>query len=180
VSTSTRRDYISPALLCRIISYPRFMSSRFPRRPPRLPAIFPHLRPLFFVTFNTHQRYPLLASEPFHHAWLDFALHAPAHGAWPGRYVIMPDHVHLFVALADDTRLSVWMQSLKSVLGKTLLGHGHAKPHWQEGFFDHLLRHDESYAAKWEYVRQNPVRKGLCARPEDWPYQGEVFPLKFE
>jgi len=156
------------------------MPSRFPRRPPRLPTIFPRLRPLFFVTFNTHQRRPLLANEPVHRAWLGFAGHAPAHGAWPGRYVIMPDHVHLFVALGDDTELSAWVQSLKSVLGKTLLAHGLPKPHWQQGFFDHLLRHGESYAAKWEYVRQNPVRKGLCAQPDDWPYQGEVFPLEFE
>ena len=156
------------------------MPSRFPGRPPRLPIIFARLRPLFFVTFNTHQRHPLLTNELFHRAWLDFAGNAPIHGAWPGRYVIMPDHVHLFVALADNTGLSAWMQSLKSVLGKTLLGLGHAKPHWQEGFFDHLLRYGESYAAKWEYVRQNPVRKGLCVRPEDWPYQGEVFPLEFE
>ena len=72
------------------------------------------------------------------------------------------------------------MQSLKSVLGKTLLALGHAKPHWQEGFFDHLLRRNESYAEKWEYVRQNPVRKDLCGRVEDWPYQGEMFPLEFE
>lgn len=154
------------------------MASRFPRRPPRLPTIFPDLRPLFFVTFNTHRRLPLLANEPFHRAWLDFTRSAPAHGAWPGRYVIMPDHVHLFVALADDTDLAAWMQSLKSVLGKKLFRLGHAKPHWQEGFFDHLLRGGESYGAKWEYVRQNPVRRGLCARPEDWPYQGEVFALE--
>ena len=45
---------------------------------------------------------------------------------------------------------------------------------WQPGFFDHLLRNDESYAQKWEYVRQNPVRAGLVKSAEDWPYQGEV------
>ena len=156
------------------------MTTRFPRRPPRLPSVFPRLRPLFFVTFNTHLRRPLLADESLHRAWLEFAHRAPGHGAWLGRYVLMPDHAHLFVALADDTDLSMWMQSLKAVLGKSLVTFGHPKPHWQEGFFDHLLRSGESYAAKWEYVRQNPVRRGLCTRPEDWPYQGEVFPLEFE
>ena len=35
-------------------------------------------------------------------------------------------------------------------------------------------RNDESYAGKWGYVRENPVRKGLAARWEDWPYQGAV------
>ena len=68
---------------------------------------------------------------------------------------------------------------MKSVLGKTLLPIGFQKPHWQEGFFDHLLRSGESYAQKWEYVRMYPVRAGLSARPEEWPYQGEMVPLRF-
>ena len=45
---------------------------------------------------------------------------------------------------------------------------------WQPGFFDHLLRNDESYAQKWEYVRENPVRAGLVAEWHEWPYQGEI------
>ena len=42
------------------------------------------------------------------------------------------------------------------------------------GFFDHLLRNDESYGAKWRYVRDNPVRHGLVSSFEEWPYQGEI------
>ena len=45
---------------------------------------------------------------------------------------------------------------------------------WQPGFFDHLLRHDESYAEKWLYVRDNPVRKRLVATWDAWPYRGEI------
>jgi putative transposase len=48
---------------------------------------------------------------------------------------------------------------------------------WQRGFFDHVLRSEESYAQKWEYVRQNPVRAGLTARVEDWLFQGEIHSL---
>jgi hypothetical protein len=44
---------------------------------------------------------------------------------------------------------------------------------WQPGFFDHLLRNDESYNRKWEYVRENPVRAGLVSGADDWPYQSE-------
>lgn len=153
------------------------MPREFPRRPPRLPAIFPNMRPIFFVTFNTYQRKQLLANDAVHNVWRHFVFTAPAHGAWVGRYVLMPDHVHLFVEFSDESDIAKWIQALKSVVGKELLRLGHSKPHWQEGFFDHLLRRDESYAAKWEYVRQNPIRKGLCARQEDWPYQGEVNEL---
>jgi putative transposase len=142
-----------------------------------LPFVFQGVRPFYFVTFNTHQRQPLLANDALHQAWLTFARQATDHGAAVGRYVLMPDHAHLFVWLAPETDLANWVRALKAVLGKELLRQGHPKPHWQEGFFDHLLRSDESYGKKWEYVRQNPVRKGLCDRATDWPYQGEVTEL---
>jgi len=45
---------------------------------------------------------------------------------------------------------------------------------WQPGFFDHVLRSDESYAEKWNYVRDNPVRAGLVGSAGHWPYQGEI------
>jgi REP element-mobilizing transposase RayT len=73
----------------------------------------------------------------------------------------MPDHLHFFVALAPDKELSVWMKSLKNSLSKALRTQQISSPHWQKGFFDHLLRSAESYSQKWEYVRDNPVRAGL-------------------
>jgi putative transposase len=68
----------------------------------------------------------------------------------------------------------------EDVIGKTLLKLDIAKPHWQEGFFDHLLRGSESYSQKWEYVRMNPVRAGLSKTAEEWPYQGEIIALGFD
>ena len=38
---------------------------------------------------------------------------------------------------------------------------------WDE-FFDHVLRSDESLKDKCEYIRQNPVRRGLVTRPEEY------------
>jgi putative transposase len=51
---------------------------------------------------------------------------------------------------------------------------GRSKIIWQPGFFDHVLRHDESYAQEWEYVCQNPVRARLAPSSDEWPYQGEI------
>ena len=50
-------------------------------------------------------------------------------------------------------------------------------PVWQRAAWDRQLRRGDSYAAKWEYVRNNPVRHNLVPRPDDWPYQGEVNEL---
>jgi len=52
-------------------------------------------------------------------------------------------------------------------------------PHWQKGFFDHILRSGEAYSQKWDYVRENPVRAGLVTDWREWPFLGEVFDLEF-
>jgi REP-associated tyrosine transposase len=51
---------------------------------------------------------------------------------------------------------------------------GKSQALWQRGFFDHLIRNTESYAQKWDYVRENPVRAGLVGKAEEWKYQGEI------
>jgi REP element-mobilizing transposase RayT len=123
-----------------------------------------------------------LADDQVHETFKSFCERAEEeHSVAVGCYVVMPDHIHLFVALPPaGVALVKWIKALRAVLGKTLLTKGNQKPHWQEGFFDHVLRSGESYAQKWEYVRMNPVRAGLCTSPEKWPYQGEIVPLRFE
>ena len=43
----------------------------------------------------------------------------------------------------------------------------------------HPIRRGESYSAKWEYIRQNPVRAGLCATPDEWFFEGEMHVLRW-
>jgi REP element-mobilizing transposase RayT len=151
-----------------------------PRRPPRLEFLFSSVRPFYFVTFNTCKRQPLLARAEIHERFRSFCIRAEDHDIATGRYVIMPDHIHLFVALPPrEATLAGWIQMLKTVLGKELLRLGIQKPHWQEGFFDHVLRNSESYSQKWDYVRLNPVRAGYWTGPEEWPYQGEIVSIPF-
>ena len=80
----------------------------------------------------------------------------------------MPDHLHLFVCL-EGIPLTNWVKSLKISLSKTIRSAGIDGPHWQRGFFDHLLRGGESYSQKWEYVRDNPVHAGLSIVPKIGP-----------
>lgn len=116
----------------------------------------------------------MLASDAMHQAFITFATKAYSdHNIAVGRYVIMPDHVHLFVRGPDDFQLSSWVGMLKQALAK-LIALTTMSAVWQRGFFDHLLRSDESYAQKWNYVRENPVRAGLVTNADDWPYAGEI------
>jgi putative transposase len=74
---------------------------------------------------------------------------------------------------SDDFELGRWVGILKQRLGKAVAS-PKSSPIWQRGFFDHLLRSDESYSQKWNYVRENPVRAGLVSKAADWPYSGEL------
>jgi putative transposase len=118
-----------------------------------------------------------LANPDLHEAFRAFCIKSPDYQIQAGSYVIMPDHVHLFVALGNNGNLSTWMKSLKNALSKTLRSAGHEAPHWQKDFFDHVLRSTESFSSKWDYVQNNPVRAGLVAKPNDWAYRGTITSL---
>ena len=148
-----------------------------PNTPRRLRVFQSYDPPLYFVTFNTYHRLPLLANELVHDSFVAFAEEAKARGVSVGRYVLMPDHVHLFVRLRIDFVLSQWIRLLKRKLSCSIV---RPMPHWQNGFFDHIIRHSESYAAKWRYVMENPVRAGLIGDAEKWRYQGEIVGLQAE
>ena len=150
--------------------------SPMPNRPRRLDRVFQRYDPpLYFVTFNTHKRQKLLANACVHDALIRFAHEGEVRGIGLGRYVIMPDHVHVFVRGDMNFALRQWVRLLKRALSSTIPV---VPPHWQHGFFDHLIRHSESYAEKWEYVRQNPVRACLVQDAEEWSWQGEIVRLE--
>ena len=152
------------------------MDNRFPKTPPRLQVVFASRQaPIYFITFVTHQRRACLACTTVHEAILAFAARGHERGFSVGRFVIMPDHVHLFACNGSNLTLGRCIGLMKQVISKTLK---QPTPHWQRGFFDHVLRSSESYSQKWSYVRENPVRAGLVEVAEDWPYQGEAVPLQ--
>ena len=136
--------------------------------------------PIYFVTACTEGRRNFLANHTVHDAFVKFATQGADHGAWVGDYVLMPDHLHAFVSIDDQSiTLSNWCKSLKNTISKTLRTLKIEAPHWEKTFFDHVLRSGESYAAKWEYVRNNPVRAGLVKTPDQWSFMGQIFALEF-
>jgi len=85
----------------------------------------------------------------------------------PRVWVAMPDHLHLIAKFDHRRGMAATLTSFKRHLA------GSAGVRWQRGFFDHRLRSATEVEAKSMYVRMNPVRAGLVAHPEDWPYRGE-------
>ena len=150
--------------------------------PERLRRLERHFQrsPIYFITACANQRRRILHDGDVHARLASFGEDGPDHGAWLGAYILMPDHLHAFVVI-DDERLDLshWMKSLKNTLSTVLREKSVASPHWEKGFFDHILRSGESYRQKWHYVRENPVRAGLVPEWAGWPYVGEIFDLEF-
>jgi len=143
--------------------------------------IFGSARPLFFLTICTANRAQLLDNSAAHEKFMAFsAKSAELAQVWVGRYVLMPDHIHAFVSTEDSPGLSHWVGSLKKFLAAHWRSQGKQAPFWQESFFDHALRSNESYGDKWEYVRQNPVRAGLVTDADAWPFAGEIHHIEWE
>jgi REP element-mobilizing transposase RayT len=88
--------------------------------------------------------------------------------------VVMPEHVHLLLTPLTDEQgwsdgLPAILKALKGTSARTINKLvGATGLIWQEESFDHVLRSDESFDEKLEYIRQNPVRRGLVNRPDDY------------
>jgi REP element-mobilizing transposase RayT len=86
----------------------------------------------------------------------------------------MPDHVHLFCAPNSFPAQSLnnWIVFWKNHVTRAWPNRDQI-PIWQREYWDRQLRRVDSYAQKWDYVSDNPVRHGYVATAIDWPYQGE-------
>jgi putative transposase len=87
-------------------------------------------------------------------------------------FLLMPDHLHALLSFALDESMSEVVRDWKRFHTRR-----NGVP-WQEGYFDHRLRADErgtQLSAKMNYIRQNPVVGGLCAKAEDWPWVIDLF-----
>lgn len=125
-----------------------------------------------FVTFCTVRCNPI--PESVRHLVLQHCLHDDGTKAQVHAVVVMPNHVHLLLTPLSNNRGVAYsvieiLQGIKGAsahtVNRTLRRSG---PVWQEESFDHVLRSDESFEEKLLYIRQNPVRRGLVEKAEDY------------
>jgi putative transposase len=128
---------------------------------------------IILLTINTKKREPWLANETAHQFLRETWSEATA---WlVGDYLLMPDHLHLFCAPRDlQFTIEAWITYWKREFS---LKHGREEWKFQSRGWHHRLRDGENYSEKWIYVQENPFRKGLVRRIEDWPFKGRMFDL---
>jgi putative transposase len=128
---------------------------------------------VIFDTVCTQDRKPWLANHEVHRLLKETWLNADE---WlVGRYVIMPQHLHFFAwQVGVSVKYENWVRYWKSQFSKA---YKHSECVWQAGHWDTRMRSMRTYEEKWLYVKHNPVRHELVEEPDQWPYQGEVYPV---
>jgi REP element-mobilizing transposase RayT len=145
----------------------------------RLPHVQKDYRPIF-ITFTTDHRWQLptqardiVLERCLKENGSKFDLHAA---------VVMPDHTHLLLSPLRNPdgwnfSLPQIMHAIKGVsarrINQLLDRHG---PVWQEEFFDHVLRSNDSLDEKTDYIFRNPVRAGLVKTASEyrWMWRGKM------
>jgi len=88
-----------------------------------------------------------------------------------GAFVIMPDHYHLVIILTGSNTLPGVMKSLGSYTSREINRRvGTSGKIWQKGYYERSIRKSEDLKEIFDYIHNNPVRKGLIDHPEQWPY----------
>jgi putative transposase len=136
---------------------------------------------IVLLTITTEKREPWLANEIAHKLLRETLKESTA---WlVGDYLLMPDHLHLFCAPRDlEFSIEAWIKYWKrefALKQKRLAGTlaPPAECKFQSRGWHHRLRNGKNYSEKWIYVQENPIRKGLVKRIDDWPFKGKIFDL---
>jgi REP element-mobilizing transposase RayT len=91
-------------------------------------------------------------------------------------WVIMPNHVHLLASACGGHNLSRILHSIKSYTAqeanRMLNRHGQF---WMKESFDRYIRDIKHFTSALAYIENNPVKAGLCHKPQDWPYSSARF-----
>jgi len=90
-------------------------------------------------------------------------------------FVLMPEHVHLLLSEPARSILSCALQSLKIASARMARSTrpkdiGHSTAFWQPRYYDRYMRNSDEFLEKLRYIHRNPVKRGLCASPEQWPW----------
>ena len=83
-------------------------------------------------------------------------------------YVIMPNHVHILLTMSDilSTNLAdcgaprLSRPTVSTIVGalKCFTNRETGKKLWQTGFYDHIVRDEEDFLIRWQYISRNPAK----------------------
>jgi len=149
------------------------MSTRALRRPGRLPHVSYVGIQRYSLTLCTFDREIRFTASPIVDIARSHLLqHADDFQFGIAAYCYMPDHLHvLAVGESDGSDLEAFMRSMKQKTG-FWFKQAFRRRLWQDGYYDRILREDESTLVVARYILANPVRAGLARTIEEYPFSG--------
>lgn len=95
-------------------------------------------------------------------------------------YCLMPDHIHVIVSPGESTLpLSKFLNIFKGRSTRVLKQKENSRKIWQRSAFDHVVRREENLKVVIEYIMNNPVRKGIVEKADEYPYS-EWFDVEIQ
>ena len=142
-------------------------------RPPRLASFNYRGLHRYFLTFCAHERRPVFKDPSVIELVLDqIRFTATEQSIENSAYCFMWDHLHILVAgTTDSTDLKKFAKLTKQRSAWRFGRRGDGRL-WQPGYYDRVLREEESTQGVVRYIVENPVRAGIVASPGDYPHWG--------
>src|SRR5258707_10865810 len=130
---------------------------------------FHHTGHSHFVTFCCYHRRPLFTTDAKRRVF-EAALERVRRSfqLCVYGYVVMPEHIHILVGEPQRQTLAAALKSLKQGVSRRLIGD--AEHFWQKRYYDFNVRNYVQFVEKLRYIHRNPVKAGLCERPQDWEW----------
>ena len=126
----------------------------------------------FFATTSTAMDERLLQSERNANLLIDVLRSLVAERKFELHdFVIMPDNLHLLLTVYDEMTIEKAMQLIKGRFSHRLSHeYGYKGEVWHRGFTEEQVMTRESLARHRECIAQNPVRAGLAASADEFPF----------
>jgi putative transposase len=126
----------------------------------------------FFISSTTWGRRDIFQTDRMAGLFLDVLRDNRAKGRFQvHEFVLMRNHFHALITPAVEVSLEKSVQYSKGGFSfrakKELRFAGEV---WQAGYNEHRVKDTGDYQEHVRYIHENPVRAGLCQKPEDYPY----------
>ena len=96
-------------------------------------------------------------------------------------WVVMPNHVHALIKPVNGWTVAkivaTWKKFSARQINDHLSAHRHRRlqPFWHREYWDRFMRDEQHLQRTIAYIHNNPVKSGLVASPEQWPWSS-AFP----
>ena len=140
-------------------------------RPARLPCRSYVGGGRYHVRTSTIEQYPAFADPVTVAAVRAQLLHAAeTHRFAVLAYCFMPDHVHVLLDARDENAaLRDLVKRWKQASGYWYMRR-YGRTLWQSGYFERILRREDTTEVVANYIIANPVRAGLAKELGEYPY----------